>query len=337
MSIYKKAIKVSKMVILNILTIYFVYNVFLLLLGYNFNSNYMNHSKKVEDKIFEIKNIEYSLKDYEGEKMLKSFNYKYNNINNDWFLNLKTDEILNDSQKYIKYLSENNELVNDYKNIMSLDRITNTNIKTINSPFNDYQTFSYANTLMGIKILKLFEDGKSSSATKLFENLHNQRHLHILNANTLISKLIFFNHLEKDLFLAKIVKEKYNINLNIKKLSYDHIDVEKAINSEIEMMLNLTPTLTSSISVTRMGIEGHFKINFMNEIGMRTYFKIIDYYKDTENKVKPQFEVFVPSFTEKIIAPIEVVLLDVATPDFFSYKDEFLAYNNLVNEYKSLN
>ena len=329
----KKYIKFFKVFGISILLLVLFYNLTIFLLGYQFNMKYFEYSERVNNKIIELRNKKYSTEDYLNSLKVKMFLLENSDLQK--FSNKKYSEILNDHEYYYSFLSDYTDFINEYENLMNIPKIINTDIKTIKTPVPAYQVFTYANELMGLKILKLFDEGNISEGTKLFNRLHENRLRHFLHANTLMIKLINLYHLKNDLYLANIIKEKHNINLPLKKLTPSHISIEEAINSEIEMMLNTNTLMTSNTSVTKMGFigVGHAKLNFMNEVGMQSYFRLIDYYNDFSKKIKPEYIEFNPTFFERTIAPIEVILLRFMIPDYFDYKNEFINYNNSVEKF----
>lgn len=303
------------------------------MLGVNFDMKYGQKSERLAEKMSEIENHSYSydeMKDYMRFQLFlgdTEIEDVFHNENLDFFKN----------KNNTAYLKKYDSVINDYEKILDLEKIVNTDMKTISTVIPPYHIINAANKLMGLKILNLFKNGEEEKAISLFSKLHENKLKHFSEANTFIMKFAFLNLLEKDVVLAKIIKEDYDISLKLKKLTSKDIDLEKAMNNEIEMAMNLFPTITGNGSFTKLGltnIDGHARLNYMLEKTMEYYFYIIDNYKKMDT---PHIEKFKPSeitITEKVIAPFESILLDAANPGFEGYKVEFFDYNESVESLK---
>lgn len=318
---------------LSLFLIFLIYNLVLFMLGVSFDMKYGQKSERLAEKMSEIENHRYSydeMKDYMRFHLFLG-DTEIEEVFRDEDLNFFKDK---DNTEYLK---KYDSVIADYEKILDLEKIVNTDMKTIKTPIPPYQTIYAANRLMGLKILNLFKNGEEEKAISLFSKLHKNKLKHFSEANTFIMKFSFLDLLKKDVVLAKIIKEDYGVSLKLMKLTSKDIDLEKAMNTEIEMTMNLFPTLTGNGSFTKLGltnIEGHARLNYMLEVSMEYYFYIIDNYKKMDN---PHIEEFKPTertMVEKIIAPYESILLDMSNPGFETYKVDFFDYNESVESLK---
>ena len=308
-----------------------MYFICIFILNTMFNNEYRENSKRVSDKIYEINNINYSKEQYVNYRKFELFNYKYSEIK---LMHTEKDtDIFKNREEYYYLLEEKEKALSEYYNLLSFDEIILAEDSYITSDIPPLLPFSSTYKLMSIKILKYFDMGKIKEGKQLFNYLHNQRKKHFANANTIIFKNVFFSHLSHDLELAKKIKEQYGIELDIKNLSVDDIDMELAINYEIEWMLRLVRTFSNNEFRNLISNNEVYKINFFNEIQMQKHLYFIDYYKHFDINKNIEYPTFEPSFVEKIIAPTEVDLLTLSLPNYFEYQEDYIKYNKDVKRY----
>lgn len=323
--------KFVKPIFVSVLSIYFIIGMFIMASNTIFNMKHKENSERVKDKIFEIININYSKEQYINYHTFELFNYKYSEIK---LVHSKKDsEIFENREDYYHLLDENEKALSEYYNLLSLDEIIFAEDSYVTSKIPSFLPFSSVYNLMSIKILKHFDMGRNEEGKQLFNYLHHQRKKHFANANTIILKNVFYSHLFHDLELAKKIKEQYNMELDIQSLSIDDIDMELAINYEIEWMLRLTPTFSNNGFKNLISDNQIYKLNFYNEIEIQDYLDVIDYFKHFEIKKDIKYDNFEPSFIEKFVAPSEVNLLSLSLPNYFKYKEDYIKYNEGVKEY----
>lgn len=331
--IKNNAIDKLKKLGLFLFSMFLIYNLVMFMFGVSFDMKYGQKSERLAEKISEIENHRYSydeMKDYMRFQLFLG-DTEIEDIFRNEDLNFFKDK------NNTEYLKKYDSVITDYEKILDLEKIVNTDMKTIKTPIPPYQTIYAANRLMDLKILNLFKNGEEKKAISLFSKLHENKFKHFSEANTFIMKFSFLELLEKDVILAKTIKEDYGVFLKLRKMTSKDIDLEKAMNNEIEMAMKFFPTITGNGSFTKLGltnIDGHARLNYILERTMEYYFYIIDNYKKMDT---PHIEKFKPretTITEKVIAPFESILLDASIPSFEGYKVEFFDYNESVESLK---
>jgi hypothetical protein len=199
---------------------------------------------------------------------------------------------------------------------------------TVRTPIMAHQTITRLKWIEDIRVIDFFIQEKFEEGILIFNQNHINRLRHFEHANTFIMKMVFLEHLKQDVQFAKLIYKDFGIKLELKALSKKHKDYEKAISAEIEMAVRLNQELTSNASVTKFGFSGYMKVNYMNEISVKEYFRLIDYFNAPRETERPEPLNYKAGWLEDMVAPIESILLSVSSPDYFSYKDDVYKYND---------
>lgn len=227
-----------------------------------------------------------------------------------------------DNDSFYNSVKDKNQ-IQDFNKIIEGGVFLEINDREINNQIPSFQWFNEASMLNYALLLKEIRNGKDISLE--FKELQEDRLRHLAKTNLFIYNLILLDQLGNDISFAEYVKNKYNINLEIRELKEEEYSIKETFDSELEL----------SFSVV-YGLPTKEDENYMKEAFYQYNNKLKEIFKtDINKKVDVENVDFniQEGYVEKYGSPIANILIETARPINQTYRNDFYEYNERVKEY----